>query len=116
MDKNLKEVSALTRTYDLLLWVIPVLEKFPRSQRFLLGERIETFLLDIMELLIKAVYTKNKTGILKEANLKIETLRYLIRLSKDLKFLSTKRYEYISEKLNEIGMEVGGWLKYAARK
>lgn len=112
MDKQVKDVNALARTYDLLLWIIPVLEKFPRSQRFLLGERIETALLDTMELIIQAVYTKNKTAFLKEANLKIEKLRHLIRLSKDLQFLSIRRYEFVSKGLNEIGAEVGGWIKY----
>ncbi len=68
MDKTLKEVNALTRTYDLLLWIIPQLEKFPKSQRYLLGDRIENRMLDIMDLIINAVYTKNKTSILKEAN------------------------------------------------
>lgn len=112
MQKPVKEVNALTRVYDLLLWIIPTLEKFPKSQRFLLGDRIENLLLDIMELIIQAVYTKNKTAFLKEANLKIEKLRYLIRLSKDMKYLTIKKYEFASKSLNDIGSEIGGWLKY----
>ena len=116
MNKTLKEVDALTRTYDLLLWMIPQLEKFPKSQRYLLGDRIETLLLDIMDVIIHAVYTKNKTTYLKEANLKIEKLRYLIRLAKDLKYLNIKRYEYVSRCLNEIGSEIGGWIKYQRQK
>jgi len=71
MAKEIKEVNALTRIYDLLLWIIPQLEKFPKSQRYLLGDRIETMLLDIMELIIHAIYTKNKACFLKDANLKI---------------------------------------------
>ena len=113
MQNKIQDVSALTRTYDLLLWIIPLLEKFPRSQRFLLGERIESTFLDIMELLIQATYSKNKANILKQANLKLETSRYLIRLSKDLRYLGIEKYEYISKSLNEIGTEVGGWLKYS---
>ncbi len=97
MAREIKEVNALTKIYDLLLWIIPQLEKFPKSQRYLLGDRIETMLLDIMELIIHAIYSKNKACFLKDANLKIEKLRYLIRLSKDLKYLSIKKYEYISK-------------------
>ncbi len=78
-----------------------------------MGERIETLLLDIMGLIIQAVYSKDKVFFLKEANLKIEILRHLIRLSKDLKYLGLRRYEFISKALNEIGSEVGGWLKYS---
>jgi hypothetical protein len=116
MDKTLKEINALTRTYDLLLWMIPQLEKFPKSQRYLLGDRIETRLLDIMDLIIQAAYTRNKTAILREVNLQIEMLRHLIRLTSDLKYLSTRGYEYVSKSVNEIGSEIGGWLRYQRQR
>ena len=112
MPNETKQINALTKTYDLLLWIIPQLEKFPKSQKFLLGDRIETLILDIMDLIIQAIYTRNKATLLKDANLRIEKLRYLIRLTKDLKYLSIKKYEYVSKCINEIGSEIGGWLKY----
>ncbi len=34
--------QAVQSCHDLLLWIIPQLDKFPRSRRFTLGERIET--------------------------------------------------------------------------
>lgn len=102
----MKTVHALTRIYDLLLRIIPVLEKFPRTQRFLLGDRIEKHLLQIMELLVQAAYTKNKRDFLINANLKLEILRYLTRLSKDLKYLSIKKYEFIAKALNETGKQL----------
>ncbi len=116
MAKEQKEVNVLTKVYDLLLWIIPQLEKLPRSQRYLLGDRIETMLLDIMDLVIQSIYTKDKASFLKEANLKIEKLRYLIRLTFDLKYIGISKYEYISKCLNEIGSEIGGWLKYQSAK
>lgn len=116
MANEQKEVSALTKTYDLILWIIPQLEKLPKSQRYLLGDRVETNLLDVMELIIQAIYTKDKAPSLKKANLKIEKLRYLIRLTNDLKYFSIKKYEYVSKCLNEIGSEIGGWLKYQIAK
>jgi hypothetical protein len=33
--------TALERTYQFVLWLVPPLDKFPRGQRFLLGDRIE---------------------------------------------------------------------------
>jgi len=88
-----KEVDAITKLYDFLLWIIPKLEKFPRSQKFLIADRIETVLLDILDLLIEASYSKKKSKLLRYANLKLEQLRYVIRLSKGLKLLSLKNYE-----------------------
>lgn len=111
-----KEVDAITKLYDFILWLIPKLEKFPRSQKFLLADRIETLLLDILELLVGAAYSKNKIPLLRDVNLKLEKLRYLVRLSKDLKLLNIKSYEFSSRALDEIGKTIGGWIKYSKRE
>ena len=46
--------NVITHAYDLLKYVKPQLEKFPRSQRFVLTDKIQTMLTDIMGMLIKA--------------------------------------------------------------
>jgi hypothetical protein len=89
-----KEVDAVTKLYDFLLWMIPKIKKFLRSQKFVIGDRIENMMLDILELLIKVAYSKNKHTVLKAANFKLEQLRYLIRLSKALKLINLKGYEF----------------------
>jgi hypothetical protein len=43
--------DSITLTYDLLKWTIPARQKFPRDQRFLLGDGIEKQTLDILEIL-----------------------------------------------------------------
>lgn len=53
-----KEVDAITKLYDFLLWIIPKLEKFPRSQKSLIADRMETVLLDVLDILIEASYSK----------------------------------------------------------
>ena len=64
VPKNNNGPDSITKTYDLLKWAIPHLKKFPRDQRFLLGDRIEDHLLDILELLLSANYSKEKLGFL----------------------------------------------------
>ena len=103
----------VTKTYDLILWTLPKLAKFPREQRFLLGDRIESVLFDILELLITAVYTKEKKGYLTKANLRLEHLRFLTRIAKDMHYLNLKAYEFSSRAINEIGKMIGGWRKAA---
>lgn len=110
-----KEIDAITKLYDYILWLIPKLEKFPRSQKFLMADRIESLMLDILMLLIEAAYSRQKAGVLKTANLKLEQLRYLIRLSKDLKLVSLQNYEFSARAANEIGTSIGGWLKYSEK-
>lgn len=102
--------------YDFLLYLIPQLSKYPRDQKFLLGDRIETLALDILDDFIVAYYSKQKIERLRDANLKLERLRYLIRLSHDLKLISNKRYGVISNKINEIGGTAGNWIKAISAK
>ncbi len=107
--------NAITKTYDLLKWLMPAVSKFPKDKRYSLGQRIENKLLDILELLIKANYSKVKLDILRTANLEIEVLRHLMRLSYDLRLINLKSYEYSSQQANEIGRLVGGWISSLGR-
>ena len=38
------ELIVIQKTYDLIAWAVPAIGKFPRSHRFVLGERMETAL------------------------------------------------------------------------
>ena len=59
----------ITKTYDLILWSCNHTSKFPRNHRFVLGERIERNLYNLLETLIRAKYTKNRQRLLEDANL-----------------------------------------------
>lgn len=85
--------------------------KLPKNHRYLLGERIETTSLLVLELLVAANYKKEKVQELMAANIEIQKLRFLIRLSKDLKLLSIQKYETMSKMLVDIGKQIGGWIK-----
>lgn len=41
-------MQVIPKTYDLILWLVPRLKEFPRDQRFLLGDRIQTVALDVL--------------------------------------------------------------------
>ncbi|MFZ4635148.1 MAG: diversity-generating retroelement protein Avd [Saprospiraceae bacterium] len=105
--------NVLTVTYDLLVYIVPLLSKFPRTQKYVLADRIQNLLTDILQTLITAYYGRGeaKKASLQQANLQLEQMRYLIRLAKDLRCLDLRRYELIQSKINDIGAQVGGWLK-----
>ena len=106
-----KEVKVVEDTHQLLLWIIPLLDKFPRARRFTLGERIESGLLEVLELLTDAAYRKEKRTILSAANRKLSSVRHLWRLCFELQIISTKRYEHGARLIEDIGSQVGGWIK-----
>ena len=103
--------NILTKLQDLLVYLIPQLNKFPRDQKFVLGDRIETKLLDVQEDCLRAYYSRDKRGHLLEANLQLEVARHLVRLANALKLFSNHTYGVLAEKMDEVGRMIGGWLK-----
>jgi len=109
--QKMEELVVITKTYDLILWSCSHTSRFPRQHRFVLGEKLERTLYDLLETLIQAKYTRDRKSLLDDANLKLEILRFQVRLAKDLQCLRANSYEFASKQINEIGNLVGGWLK-----
>lgn len=97
--------------HEVLLWLIPQLDKFPRVRRFTLGERLETGLIEVLELLVEAAYTRNKDTPLRRANLRLEVVRHLWRLAHELKVMATRQYEHGARLIDDLGRQIGGWLR-----
>ena len=103
--------KAVQDCHNLLIWLIPLLDNFPRSRRFTLGERLEAGLIEILELLVEAAYARSKRDVLKRANLRIAVVRHLWRIAYELKTIPGKRYAHGAKLLEDLGRQIGGWLK-----
>ncbi len=113
----MNELPIIQKTYDLIKWYIPILNRLPREHRFTLGDRIINNLYDLLEGLIKARYAKkDKLAQLQLLNTQIDILRYQTRLLFDFQLISAQRYQYINQQLNDIGMYLGGWIKQQQKR
>ena len=99
------------KTYDFLAWLIPQTLKFPKSQRFVLAQRLHDSALNFHELLIRARKVRPNRGVLVEADIELEKVRLHLRLAHELSLLSTGQYEHAARAIVEIGRLLGGWLK-----
>jgi len=109
-----KITPVVEKHYKLILWLLPKMANFPKDQKFLLADRIERILLDILEMLIEANYSRQKRDILIKVNLKLDVLRFMMRISKDMKYVNISGYDFFCQSAIEIGKMVGGWLKISA--
>jgi hypothetical protein len=116
MATESKTPEIIARHYEFLKWLMQCVAKFPRNQRYIFGKRLEEKCLDILELLLKAYYSRDKIELLKQVNTELEICRYFIRLSMDLKLLTIKQYEFCINSLFEIGKQTGWWLKQQVNK
>lgn len=108
MNQELKIISDF---YDFMLWLIKHTEKFPKHHRYSLGLAIEKRLQLLLNLLLHAKYSKDKSQILNDANIELEVLRFQMRLAKDLHILPIKSHGYATKSLCSIGSQMGGWMK-----
>jgi len=107
----LQNLVIFQKLYDLILWMYPLINKFPKKQRFILGQQLENTLLEILKGIIQANQEGNKLETLKQVSIDLDKFRILYRLAKDLRFMSIKQYQFGAEKINEIGKILGGWMK-----
>ena len=109
--KKVPELRVLMTWTEFLEWLLMTTEKFPKKVRFTLAGRIDNLALDMVEHLVEAQYTRQRTGPIRQANLTLDKLRVLLRISHKLTFLPHKQYEHASRKIDEVGRMLGAWGK-----
>jgi four helix bundle protein len=105
------ELSIVTKTFDMAKYAYPALAQFPKSEKFSIVADIKRCIDDIIGLEIAAQKKYFKKTTLQDLDIELTKLRYYIRLSMELGFLTVKKYEVWSEKLTELGKMLGGWIK-----
>ena len=102
-----------TRTYDLLVWLLPRSEKFPKAQRFVVTKRLQDAALDFQEALFWANTHSGRQRLthLRAADAHLDKLRLYLRLAQRWGWLSAGQYEHVSKMVAEIGRLLGGWLR-----
>jgi hypothetical protein len=101
--------------YDCYVEWNECLTKFPKTQRYVLGETISRHLLGALEIILAASSysdAKEKLDQLKKVSAKIDTLKLLIRLAKDSKCITNVQYLSIESRLVDAGKMLGGWIKH----
>jgi len=113
---QMDDLPVIQKTYDLIKWYVPILNRLPREHKFLLGDRIVNRLYDLLEGLIQARYAQDKLPQLQVLNDQLDILRHQTRLLLDFNLIGANRYEYAGQLLNDIGTDLGGWIKHQRKR
>jgi len=108
-----EERIIFTRTFDLLVWLVPQSAKFPREHRFGLTLRLQNALFDFQEALYvaNAFAGADRLAHLRFADAHLNKLRLYLRLAHRWHWLNDGQYEHVSRMIAEIGKLLGGWIK-----
>ena len=111
------DMVIFTRAFDLLAWLVPKGERFPRPYRATVTQRLMDAALDLQEHLLdaRARRGRERAVALGAADAALDRLRLYLRLAHHWRWLSDGQYEHVSAMVAEIGCLLGGWLKQSAR-
>ena len=107
-----EDMTIMTRTYDLLKWLIPKSEKFPKVYRSTITQRMMDSALNFQESLFAAVNQSgsSKAKHLLAADTHLTSLRLYLRLVNDWGLINPGQYRHASVMVTEIGRLLGGWI------
>jgi hypothetical protein len=106
-----------TRTFELLAWLMPVTNHFPRSQRFLVTKRLLDAGLDFQEAIVCANHVRGRQRLrmLRRADELLDRVRLYLRLAERWKWLNSGQYHHAAAMVSEMGRLLGGWQQSARR-
>lgn len=89
------------------------LEIFPKRDKFNIGQKCENYIIEILELIVLASQYSGTTKLplLENTSKKLNTLKILIRLLKEINIIDLKKYIILENFCQEIGKMLGGWIK-----
>jgi len=105
-----------TRSFDLLTWLLPVTNHFPRAHRFTFTQRLLDAAFDLRECLEVANLRQGRAR-LAQLHLADEArarVRVYLRLAARWNWLSAGQYRHVAAMANEVGRLLGGWIKQAS--
>ncbi len=113
-----EDMVIFVRVFDLLEWLVPRGEGFPRPFRHTVTARLLGAALDLPEQLFEAQSRRgrHRRDALTEADATLNKLRLYLRLAHRWGWLSDGQYEHVSRMVAEVGRLLGGWIRQAARE
>ena len=108
-----QETPIFVRTFDMLTWLLPVTNNFPRAHRHMATKRLLDAAFDLREHLEAANHRMGaeRLAYLRLADEDLDNLRLYIRLAARWEWLSAGQYQHVAKMVAEIGRLLGGWIK-----
>jgi hypothetical protein len=103
------------RCKDLCLYLDALTRNMPRYEKYILSAKIREIGYLCLELAIAANKKVHKKTDLTRFNVQHEYLRQLINLAVEAKHIDSRRHRVASEKVDEVGKLLGGWLRSELR-
>ena len=105
------DFKLLQKVQDMMVYGYPLLNQFPKAEKFSLAQDIRSCMNEILSLTITEEKKRSKGATLEKLDVENSKLKIFLRVSMELKYLSRHHYGVWEEKLVEIGKMIGGLLR-----
>ncbi len=107
------DMIVLVRTFDLLEWLLPKAERFPRLYRHTVTRRLCDAALDFQERLLdaRAMRGRDRLNALRRADAALNRVRLYLRLGHRWHWLNDGQYRHVSAMVMDLGNLLGAWIK-----
>jgi len=111
--RSVLDIPIFHKIYDLYKLLHSYQIRIPKSERYTLWQKCENTALALLEALIETSHQKgeNRAQFLYTLSNKLDLLKVLIRLAKDIRIIDDSQYLEIQVVIQEIGRMIGGWIK-----
>lgn len=104
------ELLALQKWEETAGWLLEHTAKWPKSARFSFVQKVDGHVLGILEMLVTARYEPDqRRRTLRELNLRLEQLRFLLRMARTRQVMPAAGFEVAMRGIDELGRMVHGW-------
>ena len=108
-----QDMPIFTRSFDLLTWLLPATNHFPKAHRHTFTQRLLDAAFELRERLEEANLRRgsSRKERLDLADEALARVRVYLRLAFQWTWLSSGQYQHVSAMAVEIGRLLGGWQK-----
>ena len=101
--------------YDLNLYFFKLSRGFPKDFKYGLAAEIKALLTELLDKIIIANNSQDKTAVLKEGEILVERIKFKNRLLHDLGVTNNRGYEFFIRQLVDISKQIEKWGLWAEK-
>ncbi len=109
---NYSDLPLYKASYDLFLEIFRFTKEFNKEYKYTIGETLKKEAIELIMLIYRTNIKEDKKETLKNTREKVEVIRLIIRLTKDLHQISIKKFVFINKKIENVSRQLTGWQRY----
>ncbi len=107
----LQELKIKQKCEDMIVYAYTALRQYPRAEKYGLAADTKKAMYELLRLIVVCNKKYYKKTTIQEVDTQLDIVRSFVRMAFKMQYISFKKYEVWTARLDEIGRMIGGWVK-----